>query len=152
MPFRAELVPHRSLSPAGFAILMGLVAGVSFIAGVAFLLIGAWPVVGFFGLDVLLIYGAFKLSFRDSEKREIVEVSNEEMIVTRVVPGKPNEHLAFQRPWVRIELEEDAERELVGRLRVFERGRQLEIASFLSPDDKQNFYQALKGALAASRI
>ena len=145
--FRAELVPNRSLSPAGFTILMSLVAVFSFVAGVVFLLIGAWPVVGFFGLDVLLIYGAFKLSFRDSERREIVEVNDREVVVTRLTPGRPAQQRAFQRLWLRIELEEDSERELIGKLCLFERGKAFEIASFLGPEDRQDFYRALKNAV-----
>ncbi|MGI9464318.1 MAG: DUF2244 domain-containing protein [Aestuariivirgaceae bacterium] len=146
--FRAELVPHRSLSPRGFAIFMSFVAGLSFIGGAVFLAIGAWPVIGFIGLDVLLIYWAFKLSFRDSERREIVEVGDHEVVVTRLCPGKPAQKLQFQRSWLRIELEEDVERELIGRLRMFERGRAYEIGSFLSPQDRKDFCAALKGAVA----
>ena len=51
LPFRVVLTPHRSLSKRGFLILMLTLCGVSFIAGLAFLLIGAWPVMGFFGLS-----------------------------------------------------------------------------------------------------
>jgi uncharacterized membrane protein len=152
VPFRAELVPHRSLSPKGFTILMALVAGVSFVAGVVFLMIGAWPVVGFFGLDVALIYGAFKLNFRDSERREIVEVRDHDVVVTRLGPGKPAEQLTFQRSWLQIELEEDVERELIGPLRLRERGKSFEIGGFLSPDDRKDFYRALKGAVTIVRI
>ncbi len=59
-PFRAVLTPHRSLGPKGFLILMTALSVVSFIAGMAFYLSGAWPVLGFFGLDVVLVYVAFK--------------------------------------------------------------------------------------------
>ena len=60
MLFSAVLTPHRSLSATGFLILMMLVGGVSFAAGIVFLMMGAWPVFGFFGLDVLLLYLAFR--------------------------------------------------------------------------------------------
>ena len=152
LPFCAELVPHRSLSPTGFTVLMAIVAGISFIAGVVFLVIGAWPVVGFFGLDVALIYGAFKLNFRDSERREIVEVRDHDVVVTRMIPGKPAQQLTFQRTWLQIELEEDVERELIGPLRLRERGRSFEIGGFLSPDDRKDFCKALKNAVAVVRI
>ena len=62
--YQAVLTPHRSLGPRGFLILMSAVATVSFVAGFAFLLMGAWPVFGFFGLDVALVYLAFKLNYR----------------------------------------------------------------------------------------
>ena len=102
--------------------------------------------------DVLLIYWAFKLSFRDSERREIVEVHDHNVIVKRICPGKPTVELLFQRSWLRIELEEDPERELIGRLRLWERGKAYEVGSFLSPQDRKNFCAALKGAVATARI
>ena len=60
--FRAVLHPHRSLGPRGFLILMLAIGGISFVTGMVFLSMGAWPVFGFFGLDVLLVYVAFKLN------------------------------------------------------------------------------------------
>src|SRR5690606_29773979 len=62
--FDAELRPHRSLSPRGFLLLMSGVCALSFTGGLAFFLAGAWPVVGFLGADVLLIYLAFRASYR----------------------------------------------------------------------------------------
>src|SRR5882724_5138615 len=58
--FSAVVTPHRSLSRAGFLIVMAALGGISFVAGTAFLLLGAWPVFGFFGLDVLLVYSWFR--------------------------------------------------------------------------------------------
>ncbi len=57
--FSAIITPHRSLGSAGFLVFMLVVSGISFASGMLFLMIGAWPVFGFFGLDVLLIYWAF---------------------------------------------------------------------------------------------
>ncbi len=150
--FRAELMPHRSLSPRGFAFFMSMVAGLSFVGGIVFFVIGAWPVIGFIGLDVLLIYWAFKLSFRDSERREVIEVRDHDVIVMRLAPGKPDQMLQFQRSWLRVELEEDKKRELIGPLKLCERGRAYEIGSFLSPQDRKEFYAALKGAIVGVRI
>src|SRR6266849_1402377 len=62
--FSAVVTPHRSLSRAGFLIGMAAVGGISFVAGTAFLLLGAWPVFGFFGLDVLLVSWAFRANSR----------------------------------------------------------------------------------------
>ena len=51
--FSAVITPHRSLGPKGFLIFMLCLGGLSFVSGVAFVVMGAWPVCGFFGLDVL---------------------------------------------------------------------------------------------------
>ena len=49
--FSALLTPHRSLGPTGFLILMACLGGLSFVSGIIFVSLGAWPVFGFFGLD-----------------------------------------------------------------------------------------------------
>src|SRR4029078_9097194 len=75
--FRALLTPHRSLSPTGFMILMGAVCLVSFGTGLLFYLLGAWPVIGFMGLDVLLIYVAFRLNYREGRLYELVDLKED---------------------------------------------------------------------------
>ena len=62
--FAAVLTPHRSLGNIGFLVLMIVFGGVSFVSGIAFLMMGAWPIFGFFGLDVLLLYWAFRINYR----------------------------------------------------------------------------------------
>ena len=82
--FSARLTPHRSLSRTGFLVLMMFLGAVSFIAGIAFLLMGAWPVFGFFGLDVLVIYWAFRINFRRADATEDIVVTPSELRVRRV--------------------------------------------------------------------
>ena len=94
--FRAVLYPHRSLGPTGFLILMSAIGGVSFITGMAFLLKGAWPVFGFFGLDVALIYAAFKLNYRSGRLYETVELTPDVLTVTRVHPVRQAGELRLQ--------------------------------------------------------
>src|SRR5438270_543938 len=82
--FSALLTPHRSLNRTGFLVLMAFLSLISFAAGVAFLLMGAWPVFGFFGLDVLAIYWAFKINFRRARACEEIRVTPSELRVRRV--------------------------------------------------------------------
>src|SRR4030088_1325742 len=82
--FSALLTPHRSLNRTGFLVLMGFVSAVSFAAGFAFLLMGAWPVFGFFGLDVLAIYWAFRINFRNAKATEQIWVTPSELRLRRV--------------------------------------------------------------------
>ena len=84
MLFSARLTPHRSLNRTGFLVLMAFLSRVSFAAGVAFLLMGAWPVFGFFGLDVLVIYWAFRINFRRAAASEEISVTPSELRVRRV--------------------------------------------------------------------
>src|SRR5262245_22524032 len=82
--FSAVLTPHRSLSPTGFLIFMVVLGGISFVTGMVFLMAGAWPVFGFLGLDVLLVYWAFKLNYRSAQAYEQVTVTPSELTVRTV--------------------------------------------------------------------
>jgi uncharacterized membrane protein len=145
--FRAVLTPNQSLSPKGFAILMGLVAGISFSAGILFVTLGAWPVFGFFGLDVAFLYWAFKRNYSDATRRELIEVTKHEIVLTRYIPKHAKRQYRFNKRWVRLELAEDSARELVGALTLYSHGKAIEIGAFLGPDERKEFYQVLKRVL-----
>jgi uncharacterized membrane protein len=143
--FSAVLLPHRSLGRKGFLVLMGFISALSFLTGVGFYLLGAWPVLGFFGLDVLLIYGAFRLNYRAARLYETVELTDRELRVTRVHPSGRAESWVFNPYWVRLELEESETS--ANRLSLRSHGRVLRFASFLSNDEKRDFAHALDAAL-----
>src|SRR3979409_2360869 len=82
--FSAVLTPHRSLGPTGFLIFMLVLGGISFVAGMVFVIAGAWPVLGFFGLDVLLVYGAFRINYRSARAYEEVTVTPSELKFRKV--------------------------------------------------------------------
>lgn len=147
--FHAILTPYRSLSPAGFVILMAAVGGISFVLGMMFLMMGAWPVLGFFSLDVLLIYAAFKLNYRSGRGFELVDVTREQLTVTRVHPSGRRESFDFNPFWVRVLLNERPD----GRteLRLAAHGRELLFGQFLTDDERRDFASALKGALIDAR-
>ena len=145
--FSATLTPHRSLGPTGFLILMGCLGGASFATGVLFILLGAWPVFGFLGLDVLLVYLAFRANYRAANAYEEVTVTASELTVRKVTPlGRVREEWTANPLWV--QLQQDVHEEFgVERLLLISRGQRLPIASFLGPKEKQSFAQALNQAL-----
>src|SRR5260370_39239431 len=133
--FSAVVTPHRSLSHAGFLIVMAAVGGVSFVAGTAFLLLGAWPVFGFFGLDVLLVYWAFRVNYRAAAAFEEVTVTACELRIRQVSHRGKASEWAFNPLWVRLEREGDEEFRLQ-RLFLGSRRRRPPIASRLAPREK----------------
>src|SRR5579883_3352321 len=148
--FSARLRPHRSLSRTGFLVLMAFVSAVSFAAGLAFLLMGAWPVFGFFGLDVLAIYWAFRIYFRRAQACEEIRVTASVLCVRRVSPRGHVVEFAFNPLWVQLDRKIHAEFG-VERLYLLSRGRRLAIGSFLGADEKASFANALTAALQAAR-
>ncbi|MGO4713621.1 DUF2244 domain-containing protein [Bradyrhizobium sp. 2TAF24] len=148
--FAARLEPHRSLNRTGFLVLMGFVSAVSFAAGLAFLLMGAWPVFGFFGLDVLVIYWAFRVNFRRAAAYEEVRLTYGELRLRRVSHRGQTLEWAFNPLWLSIQ-QESHEEFGVEHLYLVARGRRIGIASFLSPEEKGSFYKALTAALQEAR-
>src|SRR5271154_4837153 len=101
--FSALLTPHRSLNRTGFLLVMLFLSAVSFVAGIAFLLMGAWPVFGFFGLDVLAIYWAFKINFRRAHAREEISVTPSELRLRRVSHRGHVIEFVLNPLWVRLD-------------------------------------------------
>ena len=148
--FTARLVPHRSLNRTGFLVVMAFVSVVSFAAGVAFLIMGAWPVLGFFGLDVLAIYWAFKISFRRAKACEEIHMTQSELHVRRVSHRGHVVEFTFNPLWVQLDRKTHAEFG-IERLYLVSKGRRVAIGSFLGPDEKTSFSNALMAALQAAR-
>ena len=148
--FSAVLTPNRSLSPTGFVIFMGVLGGISFVAGIVFLIVGAWPVLGFFGLDVLLVYWAFRVNYRTALAYEEVSVTPCELTVRKVSHRGAVQQWTLNPLWVRIERDEHEEFG-IERLFLVSRGKKLAIAGFLGPEEKKSFATALSGALAQAR-
>ena len=144
--FSAMLTPHRSLGGVGFLVLMGVISVVSFAGGVVFYIVGAWPVGGFFGLDVVLIYWAFRVNYRAAEAYEEVTVTPSVLRVKKVThKGKVSEW-SLNPVWVRLERETHEEFGLM-RLLLVSQGRKLAVGSFLGPDEKESFAAALAAAI-----
>jgi uncharacterized membrane protein len=149
-PFHAVLTPHRSLGPRGFLLLMGGLGLVSFLTGLAFAWVGAWPVLGFFGLDVGIVYLAFKLNYRAGRLYETVDLTPEALMLTRVHPTGRREQFEFNPYWVQVLLGPAAEGHRTD-LRLASHGREVRFAAFLTDAERADFADALKGALIAAR-
>jgi uncharacterized membrane protein len=148
--FSAVLTPHRSLSPGGFLVVMAALGAISMITGVAFLLAGAWPVLGFLGLDVLLVYWAFRVNYRAARAYEQVTVTPSELTIRKVSQHGGVREWTLNPVWVRLHRDTHEEFGLQ-RLFLESQGRRLTIAGFLPPQEKESFALALSGALAEAK-
>ena len=148
--FAARLTPYRSLGRTGFIVLMSGISLICFVAGLLFVWIGAWPVFCFFALNVLFIYVGFKLNYRSATAYEDVELSQEQLYVTKVsAKGIAEEH-SFNPFWVRLAVDRE-EDEGVTALTLTSHGRSLRIGSFLNPGDRETLGTALGEALRKAR-
>jgi uncharacterized membrane protein len=150
--WRATLTPHRSLTRQGFLAVMALVVIINLVVGGVFMAMGAWPVAGFAGLDILLIWWAFRANFADARQMESITITDHEVVFDRLRERRAPEQQRFVRRWVRVELEEDRERELIGRLSLVSGAQRTVVGDFLAPEERKTLAIALRSALAIPRI
>jgi uncharacterized membrane protein len=147
--FERVLSPHRSLPPCNFHMLMGLLGLISFAAGVGFVAIGAWPVFGFFGLDVALVYVAFRLNYRTARQSETIRLADDVFSVERVSVRGERRNWRFHPFWVKVILEERPDTS--NRLLVASHGRSLVIGDFAPPATRRELTATLRDALTCWR-
>jgi uncharacterized membrane protein len=148
--FTADLTPHRSLGRTGFLALMLFLSIVSFIAGIVFLRMGAWPVFGFFGLDVLLIYWAFRVNYRTAAAYEEVTVTPSELRVKKVSHNGEVAEWLMNPAWTRLDREAHEDFGLLA-LFLVSRGKRLRVAGFLAPVERETFARALSTAIGEAK-
>ena len=138
------LAPHRSLTPAGFWAVMGVLIAANFVAGVMFLALGAWPVLGFLGLDVVLVYWAFRINFRRGQAQERLRLDAAALTVERRDARGRHDTVTFAPPhWLRVIVEDGP-----GGLVLSSHGRHLTVGAFLSPEERVAVADTIRAALA----
>ncbi len=148
--FEARLHPHRSLSRAQIRVLLALVALAGTVTSMPFVIMGAWPVAGFFGVDVLLVYLAFAASVRSARAYEDVSLTPLELQLAKVSARGTRAEWRFNPSWVRLEREEHEEFG-TQRLDLVSRGHRVEVARFLGPAAKAELADRLNRALIQAR-
>jgi uncharacterized membrane protein len=144
--FATSLVPYRSLSRTGFKWLIRVAVLANLAIGLPMLVFGAWPVLGFMGLDVLLLWLLFKRSYLDARRSETLVLTDQDLVVQRVAPDGGREQVRLDAYWLRVDWDDEAE-----RLTVTSRGNRVVIGRFLDPASRLEVADQLKAAIAAMR-
>jgi uncharacterized membrane protein len=147
--FDAVLRPNRSLGGRGFVLLMAALATLSFVAGVIFISVGAWPVFGFLGLDVLLIWLAFRASYRSGRLAETVKLTDDALEVRRVDAYGRGRAWRVPPTWLRVEISNVGEHDC--RVTLRSHGEERVVGAFLAPEERKDLADALRAALARQR-
>jgi uncharacterized membrane protein len=149
-PFDAVLYPNCSLGRLGFAVLMAAIVLASVAVGAGFMMVGAWPVTGFLGLDVLLIYLAFRWNYRQARRAEFVRLDQDGLTVRRLEPDGRSQDWCFEPYWVRVSIDRPTRHD--HRLVLSSHGQRLEIGAFLTIDERLELARALNEALRVHRV
>ena len=148
--FAATLTPHRSLSRRGMRIVIAVMAIGASIPGMLFFALGAWPIVGFMGLDVALVWWALSASLREGRQFEVVTLWPDQLELRRVPPSGKEELLRFNPFFVKLVIDRDYNERTTG-LHLRTRDSDTEIGSFLTADDKASFAKVFGTALKKAR-
>lgn len=148
--FDAVLYPHRSLGPHGVRVLLLAIAGALTLVGLYFALLGAWPVLPFFGCEILIFWWAFRANARDGRRSERLRLTPEAMTVARVRPsGQSHEHRFAPPHWLAVELKPRPGGD--NELRLASHGRSVRVGGFLTPEERDDLAGALRDALRRLR-
>jgi uncharacterized membrane protein len=146
------LTPHRSLGRQGFLVLFAVVVALNLVIAIFFFILKAWPVFGFLGLDVGLVWVAFRANENSAKQSERILIEGDDLRLIRQRAKTPTQEKSFNRRWTKVLLEYDEAREMVGRLFLVSRGERTEIASFLGADERQSLANELKSVMAIRKI
>ncbi|MGK2285602.1 DUF2244 domain-containing protein [Pedomonas sp. V897] len=141
-----RLYPHRSLTVRQFKRLMAVVAVITALSALRFLVLGAWPVAFFFLLDAALLYAAFRLNYASAKEYEEVQLDEDALLVRRVTARGKEEQIRFEPYWVRLELETFGEDE--NKLWLRSHGQRLLLGRFLTPEERREIKAVIEDGLA----
>ncbi len=147
--FDAVLHPHHALGRRGFVLLMSVMSLFCFFTGMAFFVIGPWPVAGLLMLDLLAIYFAYGLNFRMGRIYETVQLDDTALLIRRHMPDGRILCWNFQPYWAQVELIKKTPSQPL--LAVRSHGKYLVFGDFLSVGERHEFADALRQALARQR-
>jgi uncharacterized membrane protein len=141
--FSTLLRPHRSLSPVGFKWLIRLVLLANLLVALPMYFLGAWPIAGFCGLDVALLWWLFDRNYLDARRSETLTLGDRELVVDRVGPDGEREQHRLEAYWLKVDSGE--------RLVLSSRGNRLVVGRFLAPAERLRVAAELSAALVALR-
>jgi uncharacterized membrane protein len=147
--FDACLTPHRSLGRDGFALFMSILAALSLALSLACWRLGAWPIPAFLALNMVLVFIAFRINYRAGRMKEMVQLSEVELLVRRIDPRGYERSWRFQPYWVRLGKPDPDVPE--SQITLASHGRQITVGTFLSPPERVAFAAALEAELRRCR-
>jgi uncharacterized membrane protein len=140
---RIELAPNCSLTPQGARLFVGSLALVTFSVAGFFAAQGFWPVLPFAGLEIGLLAWAVRASMRRGLEREIIVVSDADVVIERRASGGFH-RTVFPRHWARVTLRGPARAPHPSRLTIESHGRACEVGRFLTEDERRRLAARLE--------
>jgi uncharacterized membrane protein len=137
--FDLVLTPSRPLLPQHARLIVGAVGLVVGLGCLRALALGAWPILPFAILDVVLLWWAFRQTYRSGAARESIRLDDDALVIDR-----GGRRVRLEPFWTRAELGDR-------RLCLAERGRRIVVGAFLPPDERREVHAVITAGLARWR-
>ena len=144
--FSVELRPNRSGNARAIKILSLIIAGVMAIVALGFGLLGAWPVLGFMGLEFVALVALLHYNLRRSAIIERIAVTERQLHLERINPWGRRERWSFPRHWARVNLVQPEAPN--SRLEIRSHGHVIAFGRFLTSDERREIAKALRRLLS----
>lgn len=143
------LWPYRSLGSRGYLYLMIGFVGLIFILSLLFYSLGAWPVIGFLGIEIGLVWLVFRMNYNAGRNFEQISITPDTTSIEKVSWRGNNHYLKITSPWVTARcIKRDGSPD---KLILQYHSEQLEIGSFLPPREKSSLADALNESFERMR-
>ena len=123
--------------------------------GIGFFLAGAWPVIGFLGLEFLVVWGAFKLNYKAAKVQETIETTSESLTIKHTDKTGKSKISKFSIGWLRVNVSPIIAPKTSARYQqrviLSSHGVDAEIGAFLHPAEKVKLGQEIDGMVNRSR-
>ena len=143
------VLPYRSLSKKGFKYLMIWVTSIFLGIGIFFWKIGAWPVFGFLGLDVLMLYYAFKINYKSGEIFENLRLLDKKFEITRCFPSGKQQTWDLEPYWLKAEITGERNNK---NLIIKSKEKIVLVGSFLNINDKKKLLKKIEEAIEKYKL
>jgi uncharacterized membrane protein len=134
-PLQIQIRPNCALTPRGaLAFFLSACIAPTLIA-LLLALRGFWPVLPFAGLELVVLAWALRASLERGHHQQCITVTEAEVRVDSSGRGT-HERIVFPRHWARVKLRRPATRLHPSRLVIESHGRQCELGSFLTEEER----------------
>ena len=137
--------PNRTLTLRGMTLLLAGLTAVVLTTGIGFTLAGAWPILPFAGLELVVVGSVLYRLFRHADDHEQILIDRDNVTVIRR-RGRREWRDEFQRYWTRVTLER-RHGWYPSRLKVGSHGKFVVIAADVNEAERESLSETLNKIL-----
>ena len=143
--FEALLSPSVTTRLSVVRWILVLFGGTCALVGIIFTALGAQPVLGFMGIEIVLLYVVYRYCVRSSRMMEQLILSGRNAMFHRIDRNGNISITSFETHWLHVDIRQTDDKS--SRLILVSKGRVQEVGVFLAPTEKIKLFDTLKKVL-----